>query len=416
MEAKCVEATDVGKKVVEEEPKVATEELSCDTPAVSLETTGKHIDSLWFIHSEGKHFVCFRMGIFTVIIVHSLIFNPGVAETEDGSSAQHADEKKADKAGDPVSPPSQDQAAETAEPQPGDIEPEPPVSQQDPEKMEVEKEENEGKETISLEERESVSAELINNDSGLPTTESLCEDPQKSRSPSPSPSVDDKECQSAADDSKSQPSPCLDHRSSSPLSLTADTQEVLSAEDGGVRLLPQSEEEEEDEQVKAEEHAAAIKQELQERKVKEELLLDELSNMSHGDESSSGFMGSPGEADAQLSMELGLEPTGRSHGDNLLTETDDSLPFEPMRGDRDKVKRRGSPGRSRVKQVRSVLAGVIFHFYNIQLCFIAYLPPAFSAEVIAFLGGVDLEAVVQGEGVAAGRVLKPWPPASMPFW
>lgn len=52
MEAKCVEATDVGKKVVEEEPKVATEELSCDTPAVSHETTGKHIDSLWFIHSS----------------------------------------------------------------------------------------------------------------------------------------------------------------------------------------------------------------------------------------------------------------------------------------------------------------------------------------------------------------------------
>lgn len=270
-----------------------------------------------------------------------------------------------------MSLPSQDQAAEVAEPQPGDTELEPPVSQQDLEKMEVEREENEEKETISLEERESVSAELINNDSGLPTTESLCEDPQKSPSPSPSPSVDDKECQSAADDSKSQPSPCLGRRSSSPLSLTADTQEVLSGEDGGVRLLPQSEEEEEDDQVKAEEHA--IKRELQERKVKEELLLDELSNMSHGDESSSGFMGSPGEADAQLSMELGLEPSGRSHGDNLLTETDDSLPFEPMRGDRDKVKRRGSPGRSRVKQVRAALAGVIFHFfYNIQLCFTAF--------------------------------------------
>lgn len=294
-------------------------------------------------------------GIFTVITEHFFFSKSGVAETEDGSSGRQADEQKADKEGDPVSLPSHDQAAEAAESQPGDTEPELPLSQQDPEKMEVEKEENGGKETISLEERESVSAELINNDSGLPTTESLCEDPQKS--PSPSPSVDDKECRSAADDSKSQPSPCLDRRSSSPLSLTADAQEVLSAEDGGVRLLPQSEEEEEDEQVKAEEHDVAIKQELQERKVKEELLLDELSNMSHGDESSSGFMGSPGEADAQLSMELGLEPSGRSHGDNLLTETDDSLPFEPMRGDREKVKRRGSPGRSRVKQVRSALAG-----------------------------------------------------------
>lgn len=287
--------------------------------------------------------------------MHSFISDPGVVETEERSSGRHVNEKK-DKVVDTVSLASQDQAAETAEPQRGDTESEPPVSQRDPEKMEVEKEENEGKETISLEDREPVSAELINNDSGLPTTESLCEDPQKS--PSPSLSADDKECQSTADDTKSQPSPCLDRRSSSPLSPTADT-----AEDGGVRLLPQSEEEEdEEEQVKAEEHAVAIKQELQERKVKEELLLDELSNMSPGDESSSGFMGSPGEADAQLSMELGLEAT-RSHGDNLLTETDDSLPFEPMRGDREKVKRRGSPGRSRVKQVRSALADFSVPFF-----------------------------------------------------
>lgn len=47
VEAKCVEATDDGKKVMEEEPKVAADELTCDTPAASLETTGKHIDPLW---------------------------------------------------------------------------------------------------------------------------------------------------------------------------------------------------------------------------------------------------------------------------------------------------------------------------------------------------------------------------------
>lgn len=46
VEAKCVEATDDRKKVMEEEPKVAADELTCDTPAASLETTGKHIDPL----------------------------------------------------------------------------------------------------------------------------------------------------------------------------------------------------------------------------------------------------------------------------------------------------------------------------------------------------------------------------------
>lgn len=335
------------------------------------------------------------------------------AEMEERSSGRHVNEKKVDKADNAVSLASQENAAETAEPQPGDTEAEPPVSQRDPERMEVEKEENEGKETISSEEREPVSAELINNDSGLPTTESLCEDPQKS--PSLSPSADDKEFESTADDTKSQPSPCLDRRLSSPLSPTADT-----AEDGGARLLPQSEEEEEEEeeQAKAEEHGVAIKQELQERKVKEELLLDELSNMSHGDESSSGFMGSPGEPDAQLAMELGLEAAGRSHGDNLLTETDDSLPFEPMRGDREKVKRRGSPGRSRVKQVRSTrrFLDAILNFLQYSVVFDCISLCASSAGVIAFLGGVDLEVGVQGGGVAAGHVLKPWPPALMPFW
>lgn len=305
--------------------------------------------------------ICF---IFNVIIMHSLISNPCVTETEERPSSQHVAKKKEEKVDETMSLASQDHAAETAEPQPGDTDPEPPVSQLDPVKLDVEKEEeSEGKETMSSEEREPVSAELINNDSGLPTTESLCEDPQKSPSLSSSPSADDKECQSTADETKSQPSPCLDRRSSPPLSPAADTREGFSAEDGVARLLPQSEEEEDDEQAKAEaeEHALAIKHELQERKVKEELL-DELSNLSHGDESSSGFMGSPGEADTQLSMELGLDGAGRSHGDNLLTETDDSLPFEPMRGDREKVKRRGSPGRSRVKQVRLSIDGFSLSF------------------------------------------------------
>ncbi|XP_077453292.1 histone-lysine N-methyltransferase 2D isoform X2 [Stigmatopora argus] len=100
------------------------------------------------------------------------------------------------------------------------------------------------------------------------------------------------------------------------------------------RLLPHSDEEEE-------EDGDDIKEEPQEHEVKPELLLDELSNMSHGDESSSGFLGSPGEVDPHLSMELGR------------SETDDSLPFEPLGIHNEKVKRRGSPGRSRVKQGRS---------------------------------------------------------------
>ncbi len=86
--------------------------------------------------------------------------------------------------------------------------------------------------------------------------------------------------------------------------------------------------------------------------MKPELVLDETSNISHGDESSSGFLGSPAEADSQmLSMELSLVPAGRTRSDSLLTETEDSLPFDPLKPDGDKVKRRGSPGRSRVKQV-----------------------------------------------------------------
>lgn len=45
LEAKYVKATDVGKKVMEKEPEEATEELTCDTLAATLENTGKHMDS-----------------------------------------------------------------------------------------------------------------------------------------------------------------------------------------------------------------------------------------------------------------------------------------------------------------------------------------------------------------------------------
>ena len=86
---------------------------------------------------------------------------------------------------------------------------------------------------------------------------------------------------------------------------------------------------------------------------KPELLLDEASNMSHGDESSSGFLGSPSEHDPHAtSADLSLVPVGRSRSDSLLTETDDSLPFDPLKPDGEKVRRRGSPGRSRIRQVR----------------------------------------------------------------
>ncbi|XP_027867311.1 histone-lysine N-methyltransferase 2D isoform X1 [Xiphophorus couchianus] len=142
-------------------------------------------------------------------------------------------------------------------------------------------------------------------------------------------------------DDRPERSRCQDLQSPSTTSPSAD---ALSAMDVDARLLPQSEEEDEDEddeQMKG--HHLDIKQELQ--AAKPELLLDEMS-------SSSGFLGSPGEPDNQLAMELGLVPAGRSHGDNL-TETDDSLPFDALRSDREKAKRRGSPGRSRVKQGRS---------------------------------------------------------------
>lgn len=286
--------------------------------------------------------------MLTLITMHSLISDVECATEEQTSSCLPADEERAEETVSQVTQATHSQDP-TAETQSGNHKVEPPVSQQGPENIKVEKEE---KETTPSEEPE-VSAELLNSVSdGMPITEPFSKDPPKL--PASSASVDKTEHLTMA--KKQERSPCQDHRSPSPLSLSVDTQEALSAGDMEGRLLPHSEEEEEeeedDEPMKGEEHNVDIKQELQEREVKPELLLDEMSNMSHEDESSSGFMGSPGDPDPQLAMELGFVPAGRSHTDNLLTETDDSLPFEPLRSDREKVKRRGSPGRSRVKQVR----------------------------------------------------------------
>lgn len=220
-----------------------------------------------------------------------------------------------------------------------------PLSQQGPENMEVEKQEA----TPSVKQEESP--ELLENLSDdMTITDPFSQAPPKS--PASPASVDKTEPMSE----QQEMSPCMAPQFSSSLSLSVDTQEAPSTVDIEGRLLPHSDEDEEeddDEQIKEEGHIVDIKQEPQECELKPEFLLDEMSNMSHGDESSSGFLGSPGEPDSQLSMELGLIPAGRSHADNLLTETDDSLPFEPFRSDREKVKRRGSPGRSRVKQVSS---------------------------------------------------------------
>ncbi|XP_077428838.1 histone-lysine N-methyltransferase 2D isoform X2 [Vanacampus margaritifer] len=140
-------------------------------------------------------------------------------------------------------------------------------------------------------------------------------------------------------------SPSYQARHSSSRLLPPDTQDEPSTVNMEERLLPHSEEEEDeeddDDQMRREGHVVDIKEEPQEAEIKPELLLDEMSNISHGDESSSGFLGSPGEADPHFSMELGR------------SETDDSLPFEPLGSNTEKVRRRGSPGRSRVKQGRS---------------------------------------------------------------
>lgn len=264
------------------------------------------------------------------------------AAAEQGPRCTPVDEERAEEAEQAVSqaPPSaphpQGPTAESTQPRHHPAE---------PEDMEVE-------EKIAPIPELEGSAKLLNSDSdGTPITESSSKDLPKL--PASSSSSGDKPEPSLVS-RKRERSPSLDQRSPSP-PLSADPQEALSSVDMEARLLPHSDEDDEDEEddepMKGDEHGVDIKRELQE-KVKPELLLDETSNLSHGDESSSGFLGSPGEADQQLSMELGLVPTGRSHTDSLLTETDDSLPFEPLRSDTDKVKRRGSPGRSRVKQVR----------------------------------------------------------------
>lgn len=276
--------------------------------------------------------------MLTLITTHSLISNVECATKEQRASCLPADEERAEEAVSQVTQaaPSQDPTAETQADE-AKVEPA-PVSQQGPEKMEVEKED---------EEKQEESPETLHDGSdGTPSTEPFSKDPPKL--PASPASVDKTE--HLPTDNLQETSPCQDPQSPSPLSLSVDTQEALSSMDMEGRLLPHSEEEDDDEY---DEHMKGlhvdIKQEPQEQEVN---LLDEMSNMSHGDESSSGFLGSPGEPDPQLSMELGLVPAGRSHTDNLLTETDDSLPFEPFRSDREK-KRRGSPGRSRVKQVRS---------------------------------------------------------------
>ncbi|XP_036960673.1 histone-lysine N-methyltransferase 2D isoform X2 [Acanthopagrus latus] len=326
VESAPVETTDVGKKITEKEPKVATEELSSEVPTAPLQSTES-------------------------------------ATTEQGPSCLPADGERAEEAVSQVTQatPSQDPSAKTES---NNSKVEPAMSQQGPENMEVEKEEEEEEEEEEDEEEEEVeekkeeettpsvkqeaSAELLNKDSDCtPVTELFSKDPPKLPA---SPALVNK--------TEQKRSPCQEHRSPSPLSLSVDTRGTLSAADIEGRLLPHSEEEEEeededDEPMKGDEHIVVIKQEMHEQDIKPELLLDEMSNMSHGDESSSGFMGSPGEPDPHISMEFGLVPAGRSHPDALLSETDDSLPFEPLRSDREKVKRRGSPGRSRVKQGRS---------------------------------------------------------------
>ncbi|TRZ00054.1 hypothetical protein DNTS_033595, partial [Danionella cerebrum] len=131
--------------------------------------------------------------------------------------------------------------------------------------------------------------------------------------------------------------------------------EIALLSDTDERMGQSEDDEEEDDQGLEESlDEAPLKDENQRRKQLQEdmkLVLDETSNISHGDESSSGFLGSPGEPDSQmLSMEL--VPTDRLRSDSLLTETEDSLPFDSLKCDGEKVKRRGSPGRSRVKQGR----------------------------------------------------------------
>nr|XP_015199931.1 PREDICTED: histone-lysine N-methyltransferase 2D isoform X3 [Lepisosteus oculatus] len=155
-----------------------------------------------------------------------------------------------------------------------------------------------------------------------------------------------------------------------PQTSPASPKEAPPAVEMDMGAVPSEEEEEEEEEEPAGDkelpmeelpvEEGKVKQEPEQREAegeagaKPELFLDEMSNLSHGDGSSSGFLGSPGEPDSQsISLDLSLVPAGRARSDSLLTETDDSLPFDTLKAEGDKAKRRGSPGRSRVKQGRS---------------------------------------------------------------
>ncbi|XP_034445439.1 histone-lysine N-methyltransferase 2D isoform X14 [Hippoglossus hippoglossus] len=304
-EAAVSQTTDVGERTMEEEL-VPSEETTSEVPAAPLETAE-------------------------------------CATTEQESSCL-PDEERAGEAVSHVTQATTSQGPK-AETQSNDSNVEPtPVSQQGPENMEVEKQE-----ATPLVEQ--ISPELIKGGS---ITETCSKDPPKS----PASLACVVKTEPLPMDDEQEKSPCQDPQFLSRLSSSGDAQETLSSLDMEGRLLTNSEEEEEeeeddDEQMQREVHIDEIKQEMQEQEVNRDFLLDETSNLSHGDDSSSGFLGSPGEPDPQLSLELGLVHGGRSRSDNLLTETDDSLPFEPLRSDREKVKRRGSPGRSRVKHGRS---------------------------------------------------------------
>ncbi|XP_030590027.1 histone-lysine N-methyltransferase 2D isoform X2 [Archocentrus centrarchus] len=312
VESTAVQTTNIVERTVMGEPHLATEAFGSETPAALLKSTDN-------------------------------------STTERRASCIPGAEEGAKEAQSQMNPATASQGP-TAETQSNNCKVEPTrVSQEDPETMEVVEEKQEAAPSVKQE----LSQELLKSASGdICIAEPFSNDPQKL----PASSVCVVKTEPVSMDEKQEQSPCQDLQSPT-LSLSVDTQESLSAADIEGRLLPHSEEEEEeeeeddDEQMKGEGHNEDIKRRLQE--VKPELLLDEMSNMSHGDESSSGFLGSPGEPDPQLSMEFGLVPSSRSHTDNLLTETDDSLPFEPLRSDREKAKRRGSPGRSRVKQGRS---------------------------------------------------------------
>lgn len=268
--------------------------------------------------------------MFTLVTTHSLILIVDCATKEQRASCLPADEERVTEA---VSRGTKDAPVQAppAETQSDNPKEEPsPVSEQGPENMEVEKEDKQ--ETTPSVEQEVPSEPLKNGSKVTHVPPPSSKDPPKL--PSSPASVDKTE--HSPMDNRQERSPCPDPQSPSPHSISGDTQEALSSMDMERRLLPHSEEEDDDdeydEQMKGDGLIEDIKREP-----------DDLSYLSHGDESSSGFLGSPGEQDPQLSMEL-----GHSHADNLLSETDDSLPFEPLR---EKVKRRGSPGRSRVKQV-----------------------------------------------------------------